>query len=170
MGGFGSCTSTWAFLWSQLVKRMYLWCPGAKVTEKMVTLTQFECHRWRAATFSPLCWLKVYLLEDKVDGAPGVDVHKVNFSVVIDELCAPRHSVRKAALNLQRQCRLQNQGLNQCVKKSANCNCRSKAMQLYSEVFRYTIMRSPGHQIYLHFHAVSVGPTLTAAPAGGLCT
>lgn len=46
--------------------------------------------------------IKVYLLEDKVDGAPGVDVHKVNFSVVIDELGAPRHSVREAALNLQR--------------------------------------------------------------------
>lgn len=45
-----------------------------------------------------------HLLKHKVDGAAGVDVHKVHFSVVVDELCAPRHSVREAALNLQRQC------------------------------------------------------------------
>lgn len=50
-----------------------------------------------------LRWSSVYLLEDKVDGASGVDVHEVNFRVIINELGAPRHSVGEAALDLQRQ-------------------------------------------------------------------
>lgn len=109
-GGFGSRMSAWVFLWSKLVQS--LMSVSFDVPEKTATFTLY-C--WWAAAFSPLCWPKFYLLEDEVNGAPGVDVHKVHFCVVIDELCAPRHSVREAAFDLQRQYGLQNGGLNQCV-------------------------------------------------------
>lgn len=50
----------------------------------------------------------VYLLVDKVNGASRVDVNKVNISVVVDELCTPRHGVGEAALHLETQFGLQN--------------------------------------------------------------
>ncbi len=42
----------------------------------------------------------LYLLVDEVNGASRVDVHKVNISVVVDELRTPRHGVGEAALHL----------------------------------------------------------------------
>lgn len=60
------------------------------------------CHNQAA-----LCQ-QVYLLEDKVNGATRIDVHKVNISVVVDELSTPCHCVREAALNLETQFRLKN--------------------------------------------------------------
>lgn len=52
--------------------------------------------------------MRVYLLIDKIDGASGVDVHKVNFSVVVDELRTPCHGVGEAALHLVTQSKLHN--------------------------------------------------------------
>lgn len=53
---------------------------------------------------------RLYLLVDKINRASRVDVHKVNISVVVDELCTPRHGVGEAALHLETQFVLQNQG------------------------------------------------------------
>ena len=45
--------------------------------------------------------MKVYLLVDEIDGASRVNVHKVDISVVVDELRTPRHGVGEAALHLE---------------------------------------------------------------------
>lgn len=50
--------------------------------------------------------LRVYLVVYEINGTPRVDVHKINFSVVVDELCTPRHCVGEAALHLETQFRL----------------------------------------------------------------
>lgn len=57
--------------------------------------------------FCDVLVLQLYLLVDEVDGASRVNVHKVNFDVVVDEFCAPRHGVREAALHLETQTRPQ---------------------------------------------------------------
>lgn len=50
--------------------------------------------------------LRVYLVVYEINGTPRVDVHKINFSVVVDELCTPRHCVGETALHLETQFRL----------------------------------------------------------------
>lgn len=62
---------------------------------------------------APLGWWGVYLLKDKVNGASRVDVHKVDISVAVDELCTPRHGVREAAFHLETQFGFQNWGHHQ---------------------------------------------------------
>lgn len=42
-----------------------------------------------------------YLFKDKVYWASRVNVHKVNFGVVVDELCTSCHSVGEAAFHLK---------------------------------------------------------------------
>lgn len=44
-----------------------------------------------------------YLFKDKVYWASRVNVHKVNFGVVVDEFCTSCHGVGEAAFHLKMQ-------------------------------------------------------------------
>lgn len=44
---------------------------------------------------------KVHLFKDQVYGASRIDVHKVNFGIVVDEFCTSSHSVGKATFHLK---------------------------------------------------------------------
>lgn len=96
----------------------------------------------------------VYLFVDEVNGAAGVDVHKVDIDVAVDELGAPRHGVGEAALHLGTQ-----SGPSETLGHRGQKSSRQRPLTTL-----------PGRQTRLHFRAASGGPTPTAAPAAGLCT